>query len=88
MFAAYSEAIDLLNRDKENAAKIYLQMTNSKESLEAVLDMLNDKETEFTVTPSGTMSYVDFMYKIGLIKNRPVTWKDLFFPEVHQLLGK
>jgi NitT/TauT family transport system substrate-binding protein len=87
MFAAYSEAIDLLNRDKENAAKIYLQMTKSKESMEAVLNMLNDKETEFTVTPNGTMNYVDFMYKIGLIKNLPVSWKDLFFPEVHQLPG-
>jgi NitT/TauT family transport system substrate-binding protein len=33
------------------------------------------------------MKYVSFMHKVGLIKTPPSSWKDLFFPEVHQLQG-
>jgi NitT/TauT family transport system substrate-binding protein len=33
------------------------------------------------------MKYVDFMLKIGTIKTRPSTWKDIFFPEIHDVHG-
>jgi NitT/TauT family transport system substrate-binding protein len=33
------------------------------------------------------MKYVDFMQKIGAIKVRPETWKDLFFPNAYALPG-
>jgi NitT/TauT family transport system substrate-binding protein len=33
------------------------------------------------------MKYVDFMVKIGSIKTRPDSWKDLFFPNVYGLPG-
>jgi NitT/TauT family transport system substrate-binding protein len=33
------------------------------------------------------MKYVDFMVKTGLIKSRPDSWKDLFFPNAQSLPG-
>jgi hypothetical protein len=27
------------------------------------------------------------MYKAGLIKTTPQSWKDMYFPEAHQLAG-
>jgi NitT/TauT family transport system substrate-binding protein len=33
------------------------------------------------------MKYVDFMYSIGSIKTRPDSWKDMFFPEIHDAAG-
>jgi NitT/TauT family transport system substrate-binding protein len=33
------------------------------------------------------IKYVDFMHKIGSIKAKPASWKDLFFPNVHTLPG-
>jgi NitT/TauT family transport system substrate-binding protein len=33
------------------------------------------------------MKYADFLYKSGTIKQRPNSWKDLFFPEIHDLSG-
>jgi len=27
------------------------------------------------------------MYKIGSIKVKPASWKDMFFPEIHNLPG-
>jgi NitT/TauT family transport system substrate-binding protein len=41
----------------------------------------------FTTTPNNTMKYVDFMYKIGSIKVKPDSWKDMFFPNSQGLAG-
>ena len=35
--------------------------------------------------PLNTMKYFDFMHRVGAIKNKPASWKDLFFPEAHAL---
>ena len=45
--------------------------------------MLNDPAIVFTTTPQNIMKYVEFMAKIGAIKVKPDSWKDLFFPNVH-----
>ena len=49
--------------------------------------MLNDPAIVYTTTPQNMMKYVDFMHKIGAIKVKPESWKDLFFPNVHRLPG-
>ena len=33
------------------------------------------------------MKYADFMSRIGSLKQRPASWKDVFFPEVHDRQG-
>jgi NitT/TauT family transport system substrate-binding protein len=33
------------------------------------------------------MKYVDFMYKVGSIKVKPASWKEMFFPSAHTLSG-
>jgi NitT/TauT family transport system substrate-binding protein len=33
------------------------------------------------------MKYVNFMYKVGSIKVKPDSWKDMFFPNAHGLSG-
>jgi NitT/TauT family transport system substrate-binding protein len=30
---------------------------------------------------------VDFMHRVGLIKTKPASWKDLFFDSAHSLPG-
>jgi NitT/TauT family transport system substrate-binding protein len=42
---------------------------------------------EFTIVPHNITKYTDFMYRMGSIKQKPDSWKDLFFPEVHSLPG-
>ena len=39
------------------------------------------------VTPRGTIAWAAFMQRTGTIKNAPASWKELFFPEVHDLQG-
>ena len=49
--------------------------------------VLNDPDIRMTLTPERALPYAQFMNKIGTLKNRPESWKDLFFPEVHDLPG-
>jgi NitT/TauT family transport system substrate-binding protein len=49
--------------------------------------MLNDPAIVYTTTPNNVMKYVNFMYKVGSIKVKPDSWKDMFFPNAHGLSG-
>lgn len=31
------------------------------------------------------MKHAEFMYKVGRLKRSPDSWKDMFFPEAHDL---
>jgi NitT/TauT family transport system substrate-binding protein len=62
-------------------------MSKDKDTVEDILAMLNDPQIVFTTTPQNVMKYVNFMLKTGAIKVKPDSWKDLFFPNVHNLPG-
>jgi NitT/TauT family transport system substrate-binding protein len=84
---ALDEATALINKDKHWAAEAYLRMSKDKASLQEIEDMMNDPAIVFTTTPQNVMKYVDFMAKVGSIKTRPGSWKDLFFSNVQNLPG-
>lgn len=84
---ALDEATAMINKDKHRAAESYLRMSKDKASLKEIEDMLNDPAIVITTTPQNVMKYVDFMYKIGSIKTKAASWKDLFFPNVYSLPG-
>jgi len=84
---ALDEATALINKDKRWAAEAYLRMSKDKASLKEIEDMLNDPAIVFTTTPQNVMKYVDFMTKIGSIKSRPDSWKEMFFPNAQNLPG-
>jgi NitT/TauT family transport system substrate-binding protein len=85
--AAIKEAIAIINRDKTGVARTYIEMTNSKESVADIVAILDDPLVQFTLTPNGTMKFADFMYRIGALKNKPNSWQDYFFEEIHNLPG-
>ena len=41
----------------------------------------------YTPTPSRMMVHMDFMHRLGTVKNMPESWKDLFFETVHDRPG-
>ena len=49
--------------------------------------MVADPDVDYTTTPVNVMKFVDFMYKVGRIKKKPASWKDMFFPEAYGLNG-
>ncbi|MGZ5143339.1 MAG: ABC transporter substrate-binding protein, partial [Burkholderiales bacterium] len=84
---AYRESVDWINANKRTAAEVYVKESNDKSGVEAILKMLNDPEIKITMTPENTLKVADFMQKVGTIKVKASSWKDLFFPEVHSLPG-
>ena len=87
VLAAFREATDIVNRDKRAAATLYVEMEHPKLTVDQVYKMLTSPGVDYTLTPSGVMKYADFLYAHGLIKVKPTSWKDVFFPEVHDLPG-
>jgi NitT/TauT family transport system substrate-binding protein len=85
---AFDEAIATINADKRSAAARYLAISRDKRSsLDDVLGMLNDPEIAFSKTPSGIQKYADFMLKIGSVKAKAQSWKDVCFSHLHSLSG-
>jgi len=84
---ALDEATAIINRDKKAAAETYLRLAKGKDTVADILAMLNDPDIVYTTTPQNVMKYVNFMYKVGSIRARPDSWKDLFFQNVHGLPG-
>jgi NitT/TauT family transport system substrate-binding protein len=85
--AAFEEATATINRDKRAAAEVYKRMSGTKETLEELLKMMEDPLVEYTLAPKSTMKTAEFMAKVGTIKEKPASWRDLFFPNVYQLQG-
>jgi NitT/TauT family transport system substrate-binding protein len=85
--AALDDATAQINGNKRAAAETYLRISKDKDSLDDILKMLNDPEIKYTTTPNNVMKYVDFMHKIGSIKVKPDSWKDMFFPNAQKLSG-
>jgi NitT/TauT family transport system substrate-binding protein len=85
--AALEESMGFIGSSKKDAAELWIKNENSKLSLDFVLKILNDPENVFTTTPQNVMKYAEFMHKVGSIKEKPASWKDLFFPEIHGKQG-
>jgi NitT/TauT family transport system substrate-binding protein len=84
---ALKEAQEVINRDFKAAAQLYVRMDKSKLDPAFVERILSDPNLRFTVAPENTMKFAEFMHTIGTVKQKPESWKDLFFPEIHDLSG-
>ena len=85
--AALKEATASINADKRRAAEIYSKEGGGKESVDKLLKIMEDPQIRFTVAPEGILPFAQFMHDVERIKNRPNSWKDLFFPDIHNLQG-
>lgn len=72
---------------QKGAVQTYLKEAKSKESEAFLLGILNSPDVVFTAAPHNTMRYARFMHERGTINILPQSWKDLFFPELHDRNG-
>ncbi|HEX7968278.1 MAG TPA: ABC transporter substrate-binding protein, partial [Stellaceae bacterium] len=87
LIAALKEATEIINADRRAAAALWIQDSRSKLPLDMVHQVIAGAQVTWTLTPEQTMKYARFMQEVGSIKTAPESWKDLFFPEVHDLPG-
>jgi NitT/TauT family transport system substrate-binding protein len=83
VFDALQEAIEILNANKREAAKIFLLQANAPYAVDFVEKILKHPEIEYTSTPQGILKYARFMYQTRDIQHVPAKWQEIFFPEVH-----
>jgi NitT/TauT family transport system substrate-binding protein len=92
VYAAVLAALEEANRrivaDKRAAADL-LAASAGDAGLSAgeIVEVLADPAIKFTTTPENVMKYAGFMHRIGSLQHVPMSWKDLFFPEVYGAPG-
>lgn len=91
-YAAVLRALEDANRmilaDTRAAAALLMASTpESGFSLDETIAMIEDPAVKFTTTPENVQAYAEFMHEIGSIRQRPASWKDMFFPDVHAAPG-
>jgi NitT/TauT family transport system substrate-binding protein len=88
VLGAYDEALEWINVDKRRAAKQFLQITKERRATEdEIFAVMMSPDLLFTKAPSNVGSILDFMARVGSLKNKPESWKDVFFVEAHELSG-
>jgi NitT/TauT family transport system substrate-binding protein len=87
VLAALQEATEILNHDKRAAAQMWIEQTKSNLTVDWLYKIVSSPQVQFTLVPNNTTKYSNFMYKVGSIKKKPASWKDLFFPEIHGVQG-
>jgi NitT/TauT family transport system substrate-binding protein len=84
---ALREATESINANKRRAAELYVAEGGGKENADKILALMNDPQVRYTLAPERVLPYALFMNQIGTLKNKPTSWKDLFFPDIHEMPG-
>jgi len=87
LVAALREATEIVNKDKKAAAALWIEDSKSKLPLEMVGKIVAGPQVRWTMTPENTMKYANFMAEVGTLKTKAESWKDYFFPEIHDEKG-
>lgn len=87
VMAALREATEAINADKKRAAEVYVKEGGNKESVDKILKIMTDPQVAYKLAPDRILPYAQFMHQVGTLKNKPESWKDLFFPDIHAEAG-
>jgi len=85
--AALKEATDFINADKRKGTEIYLKVTGEKATVDEIMEVLADPAIIYQTKVGGIGPFVNFLAKVGTLKNPPASWRDMFFPEALAAAG-
>jgi NitT/TauT family transport system substrate-binding protein len=77
----------MVRSNPQEAAATYLSVTKEKLSPEDLAKIFTQTDAIYQAAPVRTMVYATYMYKAGFIKLEPKSWKDYFFPMIHDREG-
>lgn len=82
--AALREALAFIKREPRAAARIFLEASDGRGWAEdEIAAVIGSPEVVFTTSPQNVMRYATFMHEVGTLRQKPDSWKDLFFPDAH-----
>jgi ABC-type nitrate/sulfonate/bicarbonate transport system substrate-binding protein len=85
--AALKEATEFVEHNRRQAAAYWIEDSKSKLPLDMVAKIVAGQQVHWTMVPENTMKFADFMASVGRLKSKPASWKDYFFPDIHELQG-
>ena len=85
--SAEDEASALVANDPKTAAEIYLAVTKEKISVDELVAIIKQPGAIFSSTPQRSMLWAEYMARIGLIKQKPASWKDYTFLNIYDRNG-
>ena len=85
--AAAQAASDYIIANPREACELYLKVTGEKTSVDVLLKQIGDPARNFSIAPFGMQRIADHMAFTKVLKTRPESWKDFFFPEAYGLPG-
>lgn len=85
--AAIKEAIGVIAADKRAAAEIYLAVNKESISVDELAALIARPGMVFSAAPQNLLPAAQFFSRAGYIKQKPTSWKEFFFEEVHDLPG-
>jgi NitT/TauT family transport system substrate-binding protein len=85
--AAVDEASDMIAKDPKAAAEIYVAVTKEKITVDELTAIIKQPGAVFSATPLRSMLWAEYMHRIGMIKQKPASWKDFTFPFIHDRAG-
>jgi len=84
---ALDDAQALIARDKAKAAQIYVEEEKGPLDSAAIQKLLEQPTAHYSGTPLNTYKFADFMAFTGALKTKPDSWRDYYFPEIHDRPG-
>ena len=87
LLAALAEATELVNKDKRAAAALWIADSRSKLALDFVDRIVSGTQVRWTMVPENTMKFARFMHSVGTLRSAPTSWRDYFFPDIHDRDG-
>ena len=81
--AAYNEAVGMIKSNPKAAAETYLSQVKERATVEEVAALFVQPGAIYQAAPVRTMVYAEYMAKAGFIKPMPKSWKEYFFPLLH-----
>jgi NitT/TauT family transport system substrate-binding protein len=84
---AILEASEFVTANKAEAAAYFIADTNTRVKAEEVTKIVSGPGISYNATPLAAAQWAEFMRRVGRHKVVAQSWKDLFFPEIHDLPG-
>jgi NitT/TauT family transport system substrate-binding protein len=84
---ALEESIKVANADKKAAAEVWKKAQNATESVDELVELLNDPGFEFTSQPKRIATFAAFLNRTNRLKDKLGSWKDLFWETAYNQQG-
>jgi len=84
---ALNASIKVASADKKAAAVLWKNAQKASESIDELVELLDDPGFEFTTQPHRIAYFAAFLNRIGTMKAKLDDWKDLFWETAHNQPG-